>query len=66
MNPRHYFRAISVLLGDHWKKMKNDERKGFSQEAKKLAEQFRKKNPDCWKRKRSVSEVRFTFDLVTL
>ncbi|XP_067935093.1 HMG box-containing protein 1-like [Watersipora subatra] len=56
LHPGKDNRAISVLLGDHWKKMKNDERKGFSQEAKKLAEQFRKKNPDCWKRKRSVSE----------
>ena len=50
-------RAISVLLGDKWKKMKNDERKAFSLEAKKLAEQYRKQNPDCWKRKRSISEV---------
>ncbi|XP_064632390.1 HMG box-containing protein 1-like isoform X2 [Lineus longissimus] len=48
-------RAISVLLGDKWKKMRTDERKVFSQEAKHLAEQHRKLNPDCWKRKRSMS-----------
>lgn len=51
------FRAISVLLGDKWKKLKNEERKAFAQQAKQLAEQYRKQNPDCWKRKRSISEV---------
>lgn len=51
-------RAISVLLGDRWKKLKSDERRTFSQQAKQLAEQYRRQNPDCWKRKRSVSEVR--------
>jgi len=48
-------RAISVLLGDHWKKLTNEERRAYTQEAKLLAEQQKRLHPDCWKRKRSVS-----------
>lgn len=52
-------RAISVILGDKWKKMKNEERKLYTMEAKALAEEQKRLNPDCWKRKRtnSVSTV---------
>ncbi|CAH1265447.1 HBP1 [Branchiostoma lanceolatum] len=48
-------RAISVILGDRWKKMKVEERKVYAQEAKVLAERHKKIHPDCWKRKRSTS-----------
>lgn len=48
-------RAISVILGNKWKKMKLEERKVFSQEAKQLADEHKKIHPDCWKRKRSHS-----------
>ena len=48
-------RAISVLLGDTWKKMGIEERRAYTQEAKLLAEQQKRMHPDCWKRKRSVS-----------
>ncbi|XP_077869389.1 HMG box-containing protein 1-like [Saccoglossus kowalevskii] len=48
-------RAISVILGDRWKKMKVEERRVFAQEAKVLAEEHKKIHPDCWKRKRSSS-----------
>ncbi|XP_070557664.1 HMG box-containing protein 1-like isoform X2 [Ptychodera flava] len=48
-------RAISVILGDRWKKMKVEERRVYAQEAKVLAEEHKKIHPDCWKRKRSSS-----------
>ena len=54
-------RAISVILGDKWKKMKSEERRMYTLEAKVLAEEQKRLNPDCWKRKRtnSVSEPAF-------
>lgn len=48
-------RAISVILGDKWKKMKSEERRMYTMEAKALAEEQKRLNPDCWKRKRSNS-----------
>lgn len=48
-------RAISVILGDKWKKMKNEERRMYTMEAKALAEEQKRLNPDCWKRKRTNS-----------
>lgn len=48
-------RAISVILGDRWKKMKNEERRMYTLEAKALAEEQKRLNPDCWKRKRTNS-----------
>lgn len=56
-------RAISVILGDRWKKMKNEERRMYTLEAKALAEEQKRLNPDCWKRKRtnSVSFVKLGF-----
>ncbi|CAH1785045.1 unnamed protein product [Owenia fusiformis] len=54
-------RAISVLLGDKWKRMKTEERKVFATEAKVLAEHHKKINPDCWKRRRSNSGS-FSYD----
>lgn len=50
-----FYRAISVILGDRWKKMKNEERRMYTLEAKALAEEQKRLNPDCWKRKRTNS-----------
>ncbi|XP_043944473.1 HMG box-containing protein 1 isoform X2 [Protopterus annectens] len=55
MYPGKDNRAISVILGDRWKKMKNEERRMYILEAKALAEEQKRLNPDCWKRKRSNS-----------
>lgn len=46
-------RAISVILGDTWKAMKQEERKQYVIQAKILADEHKRINPDCWKRKRS-------------
>lgn len=51
----YFYRAISVILGDRWKKMKNEERRMYTLEAKALAEEQKRLNPDCWKRKRTNS-----------
>uniref|UniRef100_T1JHA4 HMG box domain-containing protein n=1 Tax=Strigamia maritima TaxID=126957 RepID=T1JHA4_STRMM len=48
-------RAISVLLGDTWKKMKAEERNIYGQEARRMAEEQKKLHPDCWKRRRTTS-----------
>ncbi|XP_018602537.1 HMG box-containing protein 1 isoform X1 [Scleropages formosus] len=55
MYPGKDNRAISVILGDKWKKMKNEERRLYTLEAKALAEEQKRLNPDCWKRKRTNS-----------
>ncbi|XP_028814178.1 HMG box-containing protein 1 [Denticeps clupeoides] len=55
MYPGKDNRAISVILGDKWKKMKNEERRMYTMEAKALAEEQKRLNPDCWKRKRTNS-----------
>ncbi|XP_077328560.1 HMG box-containing protein 1 [Lithobates pipiens] len=55
MYPGKDNRAISVILGDRWKKMKNEERRIYTIEAKALAEEQKRLNPDCWKRKRTNS-----------
>lgn len=49
------FRAISVLLGEKWKKMRSEERRVFTVQAKALADEQKRLNPDCWKRKRTGS-----------
>lgn len=49
------FRAISVLLGEKWKKMRSEERRVFTVQAKALADEQKRLNPDCWKRKRTNS-----------
>ncbi|KAG5830807.1 hypothetical protein ANANG_G00314500 [Anguilla anguilla] len=56
MYPGKDNRAISVILGDRWKKMKQEERRTYAQEAKELAEEQKRLNPDCWKRRRTSSE----------
>ncbi|CAL8242416.1 unnamed protein product [Merluccius merluccius] len=55
MHPGKDNRAISVLLGERWKQLRGEERKGFTMEAKALADQQKMLNPDCWKRKRTNS-----------
>lgn len=55
MYPGKDNRAISVLLGERWKKMRNEERKVFTVQAKALADEQKRINPDCWKRKRTNS-----------
>ncbi|XP_042191088.1 HMG box-containing protein 1 isoform X1 [Callorhinchus milii] len=63
MYPGKDNRAISVILGDRWKKMRNEERRVYTLEAKALAEEQKRLNPDCWKRKRSNS-VREVFKIM--
>ncbi|KAM7377959.1 hypothetical protein PAMA_013056 [Pampus argenteus] len=55
MYPGKDNRAISVLLGERWKKMRNEERRMFTVQAKALADEQKRLNPDCWKRKRTGS-----------
>uniref|UniRef100_A0A665UL36 HMG box-containing protein 1 n=2 Tax=Echeneis naucrates TaxID=173247 RepID=A0A665UL36_ECHNA len=55
MYPGKDNRAISVLLGEHWKKMRSEERRVFTLQAKALADEQKRLNPDCWKRKRTSS-----------
>lgn len=55
MYPGKDNRAISVLLGERWKKMRSEERRVFTVQAKALADEQKRINPDCWKRKRTNS-----------
>ncbi|XP_029901763.1 HMG box-containing protein 1-like [Myripristis murdjan] len=55
MYPGKDNRAISVLLGERWKKMRGEERRAFTLQAKALADEQKRLNPDCWKRKRTSS-----------
>lgn len=55
MYPGKDNRAISVLLGERWKKLRSEERRVFTAEAKLLADEQKRINPDCWKRKRTNS-----------
>jgi len=48
-------RAISVLLGEAWKSLPLEERAAYSTKAKVLADEQKKINPDCWKRKKTVA-----------
>eukprot|EP00095_Tigriopus_kingsejongensis_P007270 maker-scaffold144_size312663-snap-gene-1.14 protein:Tk07270 transcript:maker-scaffold144_size312663-snap-gene-1.14-mRNA-1 annotation:"PREDICTED: uncharacterized protein LOC100375095" len=48
-------RAISVLLGEAWKGLPQEERENYSHRAKVMAEEQKKLHPDCWKRKRTVN-----------
>ncbi|XP_061662827.1 HMG box-containing protein 1-like isoform X1 [Syngnathoides biaculeatus] len=53
MHPGKDNRAISVLLGERWKKMRSEERRVFTLQAKALADERKRLDPDCWKRKRA-------------
>ncbi|XP_036813489.1 HMG box-containing protein 1 isoform X2 [Oncorhynchus mykiss] len=55
MYPGKDNRAISVILGEKWKKMRGEERRMYTMEAKALADEQKRLNPDCWKRKRTNS-----------
>uniref|UniRef100_A0A8K9X917 HMG box-containing protein 1 n=1 Tax=Oncorhynchus mykiss TaxID=8022 RepID=A0A8K9X917_ONCMY len=55
MYPGKDNRAISVILGEKWKKMRGEERRMYTMEAKALADKQKRLNPDCWKRKRTNS-----------
>jgi hypothetical protein len=44
-----------VLLGEAWKSLPPDEREQYSQRAKMLADEQKKIFPDCWKRKRTLT-----------
>uniref|UniRef100_A0AAV2IX13 HMG box-containing protein 1 n=1 Tax=Knipowitschia caucasica TaxID=637954 RepID=A0AAV2IX13_KNICA len=55
MHPGKDNRAISVLLGERWKKLRSEERRVFTAQAKALADEQKRINPDCWKRKRTTS-----------
>ncbi|XP_064087583.1 uncharacterized protein LOC135202243 [Macrobrachium nipponense] len=48
-------RAISVLLGAMWKALPEEDRESFNSEARAQAEERKRIDPDCWKRKRSHS-----------
>ena len=51
-----YFRAISKVLGEQWRELSNIERQEYATKAKVMADERRKINPDCWKRKRKKSK----------
>uniref|UniRef100_H0YY28 HMG-box transcription factor 1 n=1 Tax=Taeniopygia guttata TaxID=59729 RepID=H0YY28_TAEGU len=55
MYPGKDNRAISVILWRQVEEMKNEERRMYTLEAKALAEEQKRLNPDCWKRKRTNS-----------
>uniref|UniRef100_A0A1A8G7P8 HMG box-containing protein 1 n=1 Tax=Nothobranchius korthausae TaxID=1143690 RepID=A0A1A8G7P8_9TELE len=55
MYPGKDNRAISVLLGEQWKKLRSEDRQVFILQARALADEQKRLNPDCWKRKRSNS-----------
>ncbi|XP_065829630.1 HMG box-containing protein 1-like isoform X2 [Oscarella lobularis] len=54
-NPGKDNRTISVILGDKWKEMSWEEREKFVIEAKYLAKEHKRLNPDCWKRRKDSS-----------
>jgi len=59
-----FFRAISVILGDKWKAMKQEDRREYVIHAKLLADEHKRVNPDCWKRKRNCKvskQILFTY-----
>ncbi|XP_046345044.2 HMG box-containing protein 1-like [Haliotis rufescens] len=45
-------RAISVLLGDEWKKLTPEDKKKFKEKSEALAKEQKQLHPDCWKRKK--------------
>ena len=51
-----HFRAISKVLGEQWRELSNVERQEYATKAKVMADERRKINPDCWKRKRKKSK----------
>ncbi|XP_054263527.1 HMG box-containing protein 1-like [Macrosteles quadrilineatus] len=54
-NPGKDNRAISVILGEAWRMLPQEERDKYIQGARDLSEEQKLLYPDCWKRKRSHS-----------
>ncbi len=44
-----------MLLGEAWKSLPQEDREGYSQRAKVMADEQKKLYPDCWKRKRTAA-----------
>ena len=55
-NNNFYSRAISKVLGEQWRELSIAERQEYATKAKVMADERRKINPDCWKRKRKKSK----------
>lgn len=47
-----FSRAISVILGERWKSLSAEKKQVYENRARALADQQKKLNPDCWKRKK--------------
>ena len=54
-NPGRDNRSISILLGEAWKKLTQEQREDYSRKARDLAEEYKKDHPDCWKRRKSMA-----------
>ncbi|XP_052781411.1 HMG box-containing protein 1-like isoform X2 [Mya arenaria] len=52
--PKRDNRAISVILGEHWKSLSVSQRGVYEERARYLADKQKKKHPDCWKRKKEI------------
>lgn len=46
-----FCRAVSKLLGENWRELSEEKRDEFARNAKEMADERMKVNPDCWKRK---------------
>ncbi|KAK7793706.1 hypothetical protein R5R35_014168 [Gryllus longicercus] len=55
MHPGKDNRAISVILGEAWRKLPPANKEEFVLEARAMAQEQKRLHPDCWKRKRSHS-----------
>lgn len=42
------------MLGEKWKALSVEEKKVYEEQARLLAKEQKKINPDCWKRKKQV------------
>ena len=45
------YRAVSKLLGERWRELSEEKRDDYARNAKEMADERMKLNPDCWKRK---------------
>ncbi|XP_067009516.2 HMG box-containing protein 1 [Anabrus simplex] len=55
MHPGKDNRAISVILGEAWRKLPPSDKEVYVSEARTMAQEQKRLYPDCWKRKRSHS-----------
>ena len=51
-------RLISKLLGELWKGLTEEKRQEFTKEAKMMADERLRSNPECWKRKKVVDGLK--------